>query len=118
MLADLQRILSAALYSEDPCAVLRSAAADPHLSAEDRAYLTAMSADGVRIASLLVKKLRFQRITGGDAGAKALFDSDPAAFVLLFRQYAADIPASEMFPDAEGRRFRKWLNDTGRHHAC
>ena len=56
MLSDLQRVLAKALTSDAPLEVLRAEAAS--LSEEERAWIAAFDADGVRLTGFLVRKLR------------------------------------------------------------
>lgn len=69
--------------------------------------------DGLRIAAMLVAKLRFERLMRGSNEADAWFERDPRGFVEAFRAYHASTPIDAFFPAAEGRRFEAWLADRG-----
>jgi hypothetical protein len=114
VLRDVQRLLLSALLEDDPVAALKSAlAAAPgsagvSLTEQERRWLQALPEDGLRMSGLIVRKLRFERLTGGDHDLRDLFDRDPQAFLPLFRQFTAEVPPEAYFPDDEARRFRKW----------
>ena len=110
MLSEIQHILAKALFADDPFAALQAALERSELSEADRASLAGISPDGLRMAGLLVKKLRFQRITGGDPRLRQLFDEDPERFVRLYRAYAEASASNTVFPDQESRQFRQWLD--------
>ena len=108
MLTDLQRLLLLALTSDAPLDVLREGAA--HLRAEERTALEFADADGLRVAGLLVRKCRFDRLCRGDAALGAWFERDPAQFTELYRAYEREIPAHPGFPEQEAAAFRLWLS--------
>jgi hypothetical protein len=106
MLASLQDSILRALLADDPAAALeRARAAAPP---EERAAMAHIDADGFRIASLLVKKLRFERLCRGDAENESWFSRDPRGFTQLFRDYHREVPPVEYFPREEAARFREW----------
>ena len=111
MLSDLQRVLAKALTSDAPLDVLRAEAAS--LSAEERAWIAAFDADGVRLTGFLVRKLRFERICRGDTAAERWFERDPEAFVRAFKAYNAEIPPVAIFPREEAAAFRAWCRANG-----
>ena len=78
------------------------------LSEQERRWLAALPEDGLRMSGLIVRKLRFERLTGGDHDLRDLFDRDPQAFLPLFRQFTSQVPPESYFPDEEVRRFRQW----------
>ena len=112
MLRDVQRLLLAALLEDDPVAALRATLAGEspeavaNLTEQERRWLAALPEDGLRMSGLIVRKLRFERLTGGDL--RDLFDRDPQAFLPLFRQFTSQVPPESYFPDEEARRFRQW----------
>ena len=114
MLRDVQRLLLAALLEDDPPIALRAALAGeapdgaPDLTEQERRWLQALPEDGLRMSGLIVRKLRFERLTGGDHDLRDLFDRDPQAFLPLFRQFTSQVPPESYFPDEEARRFRQW----------
>src|SRR5947207_13719463 len=65
MLIELQRVLQAALASDTPLDSLREAVRG--LPAEARAILERVDPEGFVVGSLLVRKLRFERICRGDS---------------------------------------------------
>ena len=111
MLIDVQRVLQQALASDVPLEVLRREAAG--LSPEDRAQIERIESDGFRIASYLVRKLRFERICRGDNAVEEWFDRDPARVTDLFRDFNRDVPPRHFFPQEEARAFRAYLESRG-----
>jgi uncharacterized protein (UPF0276 family) len=61
--------------------------------------------DGRRLTSLLVAKLRFERIQRGSDLAMRWFDAEPEAFSDVFRRYHAEEPPIDVFPAPEADRF-------------
>ena len=115
MLDAVQRILIRSMLADDAPAALRAEldrATD--LSPAEREQLAHVSPDGLRLSALLVRKLRFERLTRGDADLDRLFDTDPAAFMRLFRAYTAGLPPDAYFPDEEARAFRRWRDAESR----
>jgi len=111
MLIELQRVLQAALASDTPLETLRDAARD--LSPEARAIVDSIDPEGFVVSSLLVRKLRFERICIGDAALQEWFDREPARFTELFRAYNKEVPSREFFPQPEARAFRRFLGKKG-----
>ena len=107
MSAAWERVLAAALRSDDPMAVLRAASADAqHPPPLRRAFARATRSEaGVRMASLLVAKLRFERVMRGSAVASAWFERDGRSFTEAFRRYHAETPLTAIFPAAEAAAF-------------
>jgi hypothetical protein len=111
MLIELQRVLQSALASDTPLQTLREAAA---LLPEDlRAVLDRIEPDGFVVTSLLVRKLRFERICTGDRDIERWFERDPAGFTEIFRAYTREIPSREFFPQPEALAFRAFLISKG-----
>ena len=111
MLIELQRVLQAALASDAPLDTLREGARD--LSAEARTILERIDLDGFVVSSLLVRKLRFERICRGDTALERWFDRDPAGFTEIFRVYNREVPPREFFPQPEAAAFRDFLRRKG-----
>jgi hypothetical protein len=111
MLIELQRVLQTALASDTPLDALREA--DRGLPAEARAILERMDPDGFVVASLLVRKLRFERICRGDKALECWFDRDPGGFTEIFRVYNREVPPWEFFPQPEAAAFRDFLRLKG-----
>jgi len=111
MLKDLQRVLARALTSNTPLETLKREAAS--LTPEERALLDRMGEDRFLLTSLLVRKLRFERISRGDTRAEQWFARDPEGFTEAFRAYNAAIPPTEFFPIREALDFRAWCKKQG-----
>ena len=90
--ADWERQLAAAMRADDPVAAVRAL----HPEAD---------ADGVRLAALLVARLRFERLLRGAPAAGAWFARDPAGFARFFRRYHAAVPPRAFFPADEAALF-------------
>lgn len=109
MLRDIERILIQVFFADDPEAELRNALArETGLAPDDRGALSGIEGDGLRIASLLVKKLRFQRLTAGDGDLARLFEERPDKFLRLRRAYTAAVALEAYFPSDEALPFRPW----------
>lgn len=111
MLTDLQRAMARALTSDAPVETLKKEAAA--LGPEDRALLEGLDPDRFLLTSLIVRKLRFERICRGDTQAEEWFALDPAGFTEVFRAYNREVPSTEFFPRQEAVAFRKWCRDHG-----
>lgn len=111
MLIDLQRVLQSALTSDTPLDTLREAARK--LPPEARRLLDSIDPEGFVLSSLLVRKLRFERICRGDAVMEQWFDRDPARFTEVFRVYNKEVPPREFFPQPEALAFRDFLRRKG-----
>ena len=111
MLRDLQRVLLRALASNEPMETLRKEAEG--LRAEDRAVVDGLNPEGFLLTSLLVRKLRFERICRGDTKAEEWFVREPERFTDAFRAYTADVPPTEFFPRLEALAFRDWCGKHG-----
>lgn len=112
MLIELERVLQAALASDTPIDTLRESSRG--LSPEALAFLERLDPEGFIVASLLVRKLRFERICRGDAELEQGFGRDPAGFTELFRLYNKEVPARAFFPQPEAAAFRDFLSRKGR----
>jgi len=109
MLRAVQELLLECLLADDPVRALADAlpgAAD--LSAEERAWLAGLDRDGLAVTALIVKKLRFERLTLASREMQDLFDADPARFMQRYREYTAAVPPTGYFPTQEGELFRGW----------
>jgi len=99
-----QALLADLLTAPDPVAALRERLArtdaDPTLRAIDE--------DGLRIAALLVVKLRFQRLTNGSRLANEWFERDARGFTDAFRAYHRDVPPTALDPWREAASFHQW----------
>jgi hypothetical protein len=95
----LQALLADALLHPDPPSVLR-----------DHAHV---DADGLRIAALLVAKLRFQRLMNGSRRAAVWFERDAAGFTDAFRRYHRTVPPTASDPWREAMAFDSWCDEAG-----
>jgi hypothetical protein len=96
------------LMARDPSQALRAAAIDSTLPASLRRAFAGASPDGVRLAALLVARLRFERLMRGCPEAAGAFEADPGKFAASFRRYHAEVPPTAFFPAAEAALFRVW----------
>jgi hypothetical protein len=103
--------MAAALRESDPVAALVVAAADPALTDDLRAAFAQADPDGVRMAALLIVKLRFERLIRGSDRARAWFEREPEAFADAFRRYHAVVAPTAFWPSEEAACFDAW---TGR----
>lgn len=111
MLKDLQRVLVRALTSNAPLETLKQEA--EALTGDDRAAIDRLDAERFLLTSLLVRKLRFERICRGDTKAEEWFSREPERFAEAFRAYNEEVPSTEFFPRLEARAFRAWCRLKG-----
>jgi hypothetical protein len=111
MLIDLERVLQRALASDSPLEILREAAKS--LPPEDRTLIEQIETDGFLLTSLLVHKLRFEKICRGDDQMEEWFEREPGRFTEFFRKYNRDVPPLEVFPRQEAAAFRAYLTAKG-----
>jgi hypothetical protein len=104
-LQQLQRLLADALTSADPAASVRARA-----GAGDWPEFAAIDPDGLRMAALLVSKLRFERLVQGSRAAAELFQRDGRGFTAAFAEYHRDVPPRAHDPWEEAAAFRAWLD--------
>lgn len=109
MLSDLQAALARALTSDAPVDALRAEAA--RLEPADRALLEGLDPELFLLTSLIVRKLRFERICRGDRRSEEWFERDPAGFTRAFRDYNREVPSTEFFPNREAAAFRNWCRE-------
>lgn len=109
-LAEFETQLAAALCSSDPAAARRSLGENADVQALIRGGIQHLSEDGFRIASLLIARLRFERLSHGSRAAGAAFAHDPRAFAEQFRRYHAAVPCSATTPTEEAALFEAWLS--------
>lgn len=103
-LAALQATLAGLLRARDPAAALAAVAAQP--DADPR--LAAVDADGLRLAALLVAKLRFQRLLSASPAAAEWFERDGRGFTEAFRAYHEGSPSPALDPWGEAAAFARW----------
>ncbi|WP_293269551.1 DUF692 family multinuclear iron-containing protein [Nannocystis sp.] len=92
-----ERRLAAILGADDPLAAL-AASDDPTLHTIDQ--------PGLRLAALLIARLRFERLQHGDPAAHEHFERDPAGFADRFRRYHHSVAPSAAFPQDEAALYR------------
>ena len=114
MSALLERVLLKALRAEDPVRAIQRASRNRRLTADERARLQRVDGDGVRLAALLVARLRFERLLRGSPKAEAWFDRDPPSFAEAFRAYHAAVPPTAFFPRAEAALFSRYVRRTNK----
>jgi hypothetical protein len=107
MLIELQRLLQRALADDAPLERLREGA--PGLPAEARALVDRIDPDGFLLTSLLVRKLRFEKLCRGDETLERWFERDPEGFTRAFRVYNREVEPRPFFPRDEARAFREFL---------
>ena len=109
MLKDIQLLLLRVLLADDPADELRKALATAsNLEPRERVWLEEIPSDGLLMTSLLVKKLRFERLTRGDQEMERLFEQEPKAFLRLYQNYTGATPPTAYFPQEEADLFRHW----------
>ena len=107
-----ETLLARAMTATDPVRALDEASRDRRLPHSLRSSLKRVDRDGVRMAALLVARLRFERLLRGSPEAEEWFERDPASFADAFRRYHAEVAPSAFFPSAEARLFREWRSTT------
>ncbi len=109
MLGAVQDVLMRALLEDDPVEALSLLLLDAKgLTAEERSWLERLDSDGLRMTGLLVRKLRFERLTRADPRLAALFLERPEEFMKLFASYTGEVAPTAYLPAAEGELFRRW----------
>ena len=69
----------------------------------------ALDMAGLRVAALLVAKLRFQRLMNGSRHASEWFARDAREFTEAFRRYHSSQPPRSLDPWTESAQFERWL---------
>ena len=100
----LQRTLADVLLAADPVQALRAARA----RADADPSLQHIDPDGLRLAALLIVKLRFQRLLNASSMAAQWFEQDPAGFSAAFRRYHTTVPPAHLDPWREAAAFAAW----------
>ena len=78
------------------------------LTEQERAWLERLDEDGLILTGLMVKKLRFERLTRGDRTLADLFERDAKRFMELYRAYNAAVPPTACLPGHEAELYRQW----------
>ena len=92
---------------------MRAAATDDELPEDLRKRLSSVDPDGVQLTSIIVARLRFERLIQGSNRARAWFEEDPRAFTKAFKRYHTTVAARATFPSQEARAFEAWLDNAG-----
>jgi hypothetical protein len=74
-----------------------------------RDAVAAIDADGFRVASLLVMKLRFERLLHGSAIAAEWFARDPEGLTAAFSRYHREVPPTAFEAWTEAEYFADWI---------
>ena len=109
----LETLVAAALRAEDPAAAFALASHDAKLTDELRDALCFARPAGIRIAAVLIARLRFERLIQGSREAGSWFDRDPRAFTSAFRRYHQEIAPRGIQPRDEGEAFFRWASGQG-----
>lgn len=102
-----ERAMAGVMLAGDPVAALEA------LPASERALLEPIDRDGLRIAALLVARLRFERLMNGSREAAQRFEEDPRAFTAAFKRYHTAVAPLSTIPQHEARAFESWLTEEG-----
>lgn len=109
MLRRMQEILIRALTHVDPPAELQRALAEAtDLPDAEREALRRLDAEGLRLAHIMLFKIRFEQLLRGHKDMARLFAENPPEFMRLFRAYTAAVPSASFLTDEEGQRFEEW----------
>lgn len=84
------------------------AARDELLASRPHQDPEAFDADGFRIASLMVARLRFERLLQGSATLGAEFERDPRRLTDRFKRYHTETPMRAASPAEEAASFQAW----------
>ena len=111
LLAAYERVFARAFASRAAAAVLRAARADESVPRELRDALARIDETGVRLTSLIVTRVRFERLLHGSARAVRWFEDDPSAFAAAFKRYQDEVAPTAAFPPDEARAFDAWVGE-------
>lgn len=103
-----EELMARAFRSRQPLRVLREACSSPATPPGLRQALANIDEDGVRITSLIVTRLRFERLINGSVSAGEWFIDDSASFVAAFKRYQDAVPPTASFPPQEAHDFEAW----------
>jgi hypothetical protein len=107
-LIEFEALLAKIVCDPDPIQARAKLLQLEALSREQRELLASIDEDGLRMTSLLVTKLRFERLLRGSAEAEQWFEEDPRDFARAFKQYHKEVPPTAFFPPEEAKLFRAW----------
>jgi hypothetical protein len=74
-----------------------------------REFLVHVDPDGLALTSVLVRKLRWERLLRGAPELAQAFEKDPQGFVERWRRYEAEVPPTAYFPIEEAELWWRWL---------
>lgn len=112
-LAAYEQLLARAFSSRSPLAVLRAARDDASTPPGLREALAKLDEHGVRISSLIVTRLRFERLLNGSRRAGEWFERDAAGFTAAFKRYQDAVEPKASFAQDEARAFEAWCAREG-----
>ena len=101
-----ETLLGSALRAADPLGALGRDG--PTLAPDLAALWKGADPDGVRLAALLVAKLRFERLLRGSDALGGWFEREPEAFTAAFRRYHQEIAPTVFWPSEEAAAFERW----------
>ena len=93
-----ETLLGKALLSQNPVQTVQGEEA-----------LSSVDEDGLRMAALLVVKLRFERLLAASTTATRLFEEDAGAFATMFRRYHQEVTPVSPMPGDERDLFECWV---------
>jgi hypothetical protein len=105
-----EKAMAIALTAVDPVRAVRRLGADPRLPMRLRRTLRKVRGPNIEMCSLLIARLRFERLLRGCPEAEAWFERDPATFAIAFRRYHAEVRPTAFFPPDEAILFRAWTS--------
>ncbi len=75
-----------------------------------RAYpeLRHVDPEGYRLTTLIVRKLRFERLCLAHGDVARAFETEPAALLDLYERFAHDVPPHAVFPSDDARAWQDW----------
>ncbi len=103
-------LLLEVLGAVDPMEAIAQISSDARVAPAHRAAVAglAQDRDGLRLSTLLIARLRFERLLQGSDAAHRWFDLDPQGFSQAFRAYVDHVPASAFLPLDEAALWAAW----------
>lgn len=105
-----ERAIADALRGPEPARAFETIANDESHPSDLREALRHAPANGVRIAALLIVRLRFERIQQASKVAAEFFATDPRGFTAAFRRFHDEVPPMALQPFQDARDFEAWLD--------
>jgi uncharacterized protein (UPF0276 family) len=103
-----EAVVTRLVLARDPAAELLRLRRSRSVPAALRRRLAQADVDGVVLSSLLVARLRFERLLRGSPAAEAWFDEDAPGFAAAFKRYHTEVPPTAFFPPDEADLFESW----------